>query len=388
MMRDMPHSVVVVTACSERDGPLKPTEDPEAIEDIPNLSPFYESFCGVTISSMTSVTLGPPAIISFNLRIPSRTLSGILQHQLFRIHLLGAFSSGAEVANSFIQHKHAEAFRFLAQKGRWIGFGTNPTSNVMAPLIRGAGVKGHLVCRIMRDKCIEVGDHMVVVATVEDSNIVASVRRHLLNNARPGLMYSDQKYKFHGGNIELPQSDAPRSFKVPRAGSTHEDFDIMKRYEEHMNQPFPLAMRLRRWNRSTYIHLANGYLQACQSIRNKAKGYPWYQRTYLIAVMLDELGAMIRQNDKVRYDDVALTRTMIRAAARLEELAEKDLKENGGGELVRKVQVLDGDDSLEMDLVNLGKEYREAVDEGRLLGESAEIFKDSRGENEKPWWAI
>jgi flavin reductase (DIM6/NTAB) family NADH-FMN oxidoreductase RutF len=193
-MREIPHSVVVVTASREyASAPWQKSERP------------HKDFCGATISSMTSVTLGPPAIISFNLKTPSTTLDSILANKEFRIHLLTANRDGAEVANSFIKHKHEEAFDHLRAHGRSIGTGAG-YQEVPPPTLHGPGIRGYLLCTVLKDKCIEVGDHMVVIARVDGI-------RPRDYDALPGgmgcLMYANQQYKRHGDALILHERSSP-----------------------------------------------------------------------------------------------------------------------------------------------------------------------------------
>jgi hypothetical protein len=171
-MRTLAHSVVIVTACHESSS-LTPPEPIDPNQDnIELLSPYYRDFCGATISSLQTVTLGPPTMISFNLKMPSRTLSGLLHHKHFGVHLLRGKPDGAYIADAFLQPLHDEAFRALTRSGHWVGLGlghedsrvNNPDKNI--PLIRGKGVFSFMRCEVIPDKCIVVGDHMVVIAKV------------------------------------------------------------------------------------------------------------------------------------------------------------------------------------------------------------------------------
>jgi flavin reductase (DIM6/NTAB) family NADH-FMN oxidoreductase RutF len=333
MMRHMPHSVVVVTACRETDSPLEPIEDPENYP--PTLSPFYKDFCGVTISSMTSVTLGPPAIVSFNLRIPSKTLSGILQHKVFRIHLLGALPSGAEVAHAFTKQKHADSFKYLAERGRWIGVGNRPVPDEIAPLIDGKGVKARLLCRVMPEKCIEVGDHMVVIATVEKTYVNPDDHGEPSFKPQLALMYSNQSYKRHGEIISMPDSpELPCSQPKPTATrglkALHKDLEVMESIEKCITQPEDsrlMSAKIARWVGRTQGMLAPAYLHACLSINKEVLAYPSQHRPYLTAILLDELGKFIRNNPETRPTDMKITPEIQQAANRLQITAETETRE-------------------------------------------------------------
>ena len=210
MMRSMPHPVVVVTACKAVDWPF-----PKEITSTNMLSPYYTSFCGATISSFTSVTLGPPPVISFNLRTPSKTLSGILKHGQFRINMLKADGHGAAIAQAFISGNHEEAFAKVARAGHWVGLGIDTSSQrpssygqISPPLLRGHGIRGHLLCRALPEKFVDVGDHVVIIAEVLDvfpsftekgnwNQLGPKQQDHPLREIAkhdPGLVYCERKY--------------------------------------------------------------------------------------------------------------------------------------------------------------------------------------------------
>lgn len=210
MMRGVPHPVVVVTTCKDIDWPF-----PKEFTSTNRLSPYYTSFCGATISSFTSVTLGPPPVISFNLRTPSKTLRGILKHKQFRINMLKADGHGAAIAQAFISGNHEDAFAKLAGGGHWVGLGTNTSSQdpssylqIPPPLLRGRGIRGYLLCRALPEKFVNVGDHVVIIAEVLDvfpsftekenwdrlsSEQQDRCQREVVNHDT-GLVYCERKY--------------------------------------------------------------------------------------------------------------------------------------------------------------------------------------------------
>jgi flavin reductase (DIM6/NTAB) family NADH-FMN oxidoreductase RutF len=173
-MRTLPHPVAIVTACSEESSPTDAPSiaiDPKQ-DNIELLSPYYQDFCGATVSSLQTVTLGPPTIISFNLKMPSRTLSGLLHHKQFGIHLLKGTNKTKDLADTFVKKPQHEAFREATRKEFWVGLGLGPEQKrednpeIRVPLIRGKGIYGFMRCELMPDKCVIVGDHMVVIARV------------------------------------------------------------------------------------------------------------------------------------------------------------------------------------------------------------------------------
>jgi flavin reductase (DIM6/NTAB) family NADH-FMN oxidoreductase RutF len=188
-MRNIPHPVAVITA-SENSSPA-PSQDESK----------FEGCYGVTVSSFSTVTLGPPPIITFNLRKPSRTLDAILAQGLFRVHTLAGTSAGRDTAHAFVRLEHADAFRDLASTG--VRIEAKGGDNV--PAIWGKGVLASLLCRTLPDKMVEVGDHKVIIAEVLDMSTweesASSSRsdgkidgdgKGSVSNA--GLLYVQQRY--------------------------------------------------------------------------------------------------------------------------------------------------------------------------------------------------
>ncbi|TID14355.1 hypothetical protein E2P81_ATG09231 [Venturia nashicola] len=216
-MRSLPHSVAVVTALAENPS-LQPRIDP-ATNNVELLSPYYHDFCGATISSLQSVTLGPPAIISFNLKMPSRTLNGLLHHKQFGIHLLLSKDPGQEVADAFIRQPHFEAFRALSQSGCWVGLGLSPIEKAedlekRIPLIRGVGVFSFLRCEVLADKCVQVGDHMVVIAKVASIGLDEATLNPQNKNDRNTLAYVHGAYHEISSLSFFPKHQNSKALKL------------------------------------------------------------------------------------------------------------------------------------------------------------------------------
>lgn len=206
-MRSLPHSVAVVTALAESPI-LQPSFIDPATDNVELLSPYFHDFCGVTISSLQSVTLGPPAIISFNLKLPSRTLSGLLHHKHFGVHLLLGNHLGQEVADAFVQQPHHKAFRSLSQNDRWIGLGLSPIEKVedlkkRVPLIRGRGVFSFLRCEMLVDKSVQVEDHMIVIAKVASIGL----NRVKVKAEATGLAYVHGEYRGNSSRLIKPKTE-------------------------------------------------------------------------------------------------------------------------------------------------------------------------------------
>jgi flavin reductase (DIM6/NTAB) family NADH-FMN oxidoreductase RutF len=166
-MRHVPHPVVVVTT-STSDAP---TDTPSSLSSSPrdsDPSALAHSYAA-TLSSFTTVTLGPPAVVTFNLRRPSRTLDALLARRFFRVHVLRADADGAAIAAAFVDGAHGAALERLNERGfgvRMEGFrGAGGAGRGWAPSF-GRGSLFAFDCEVLQDKVLVVGDHAVVFAAV------------------------------------------------------------------------------------------------------------------------------------------------------------------------------------------------------------------------------
>lgn len=162
-MRTLTHPVVLVTAAAATGDAVESTED-------------VASFRGVTISSFTAVTLAPEPIVSFNLKLPSRTWDAISASRHLRVHFLTATRRGASIADVFTRpyEQPYQGFQILEDAGVTISSGastTCPNAQTGVPPIvldpRRKGVLCSLFATLLPEKCVEVGDHVIVVAQVK-----------------------------------------------------------------------------------------------------------------------------------------------------------------------------------------------------------------------------
>ena len=158
---------------------------------------------GVTVSSFCTVTLHPKPIISFNLRVPSRSWDAISESGNLRVHLLKASPEGATVAHAFTlpyEQPH-EPFEHLSQSGLvkvW-NLLTNSKRPSKVPRLRADNaIYADFIARIMPEKCIEVGDHMIVVAEVTRT-LISEDAAALDAGA---LAYGMKGYRQLGGEIK------------------------------------------------------------------------------------------------------------------------------------------------------------------------------------------
>lgn len=167
-MRAIPHPVALIS-CNAPTGPA-----------------------GMLVSSFNTITLNPDPYISFNVKLPSRTYSALSSHGTFNVHALNI--TGIWLGHAFLQWK--------VKKGdKWPGLGKKET------LVDHVGVKFTLMCEWVREKSVEVGDHVVVVGRVR--NVVAG------RGAREwgaGMIYSEGQFRRPGKPVDT-RANRPKSGK-------------------------------------------------------------------------------------------------------------------------------------------------------------------------------
>ncbi|KAL1583293.1 hypothetical protein WHR41_07903 [Cladosporium halotolerans] len=157
-----------------------------------------ERIHGVTISSFTTITLTPRPVVSFNLRLPSRTWDAIESTRELRMHMLHSSRAGATVAHAFtLPYENSyEPFGHLAQ------LGANPQAMLKftTPYIKWKqAVFATFTAKPLMDKCVAVGDHMLIVAEIDDGSF------EMDDPARGSgaLAYGMRSYKRIGGDLHI-----------------------------------------------------------------------------------------------------------------------------------------------------------------------------------------
>lgn len=199
LMRSVPHSVVVVTAA--RLGPYEKGDNNRVTK--PNTPKDYR---GMTVSSFTTITLSPYPIISFNAKIPSKTLEAINESRNFLIHILEASEDGMKIADAFTKgSRHVTTL--LSDRER--GFGikkveimTGTGTKFVMPQLHEKSVMRVLRCALLEEEegglisgLLRVGDHVLVVARVEEVLLGEWGRK------KGGLCYADGEYRRVGDII-------------------------------------------------------------------------------------------------------------------------------------------------------------------------------------------
>jgi len=157
---------------------------------------------GVTVSSFNSVTLHPRPIISFNLRVPSRTWDAIKASQRFCVHVLTATPDGAAIAHAFTQpyERAEEPFERLTRAGYTVNSRVHGgTMSASPPTLGRKGVAALLQAKVLGGKEVVIGDHVIVVAEVTSVFLREAGEGE---KAELGLAYARRGYRGHGGEIQ------------------------------------------------------------------------------------------------------------------------------------------------------------------------------------------
>ncbi|KAI6813317.1 hypothetical protein KC332_g6044 [Hortaea werneckii] len=158
ILRPLTHPVVLITA---RD----------AVHSTADQSSFI-GCRGVTVSSFTAVTLFPQPIVSFNLKVPSRTWDAIASSQWLTAHILSANADAATLTHAFTQPYPSpeHAFHVIRKLGVQISLPTTEPSR-SPRLNHKEAVLAQVHARILPAKCVQAGDHVIVVAEVKKVGI-------------------------------------------------------------------------------------------------------------------------------------------------------------------------------------------------------------------------
>ena len=191
LMRRVPYPVAIVTATD--------------VNAVPQGGP--DAWRGATVSSFNTVAIEPSVIVSFNIKQLSSTLEAIRHSGKFRIHLLQENQEAVELARRFTKGNATAPFRGISNQVNKLDQGsvlnTKPNNTLEPPLLHPAAstaetepVSFHLVCRLLKDKLVEIGDHVVVFGAVQE---VGQMVPDALSNpnvlARTCLVYADGDYR-------------------------------------------------------------------------------------------------------------------------------------------------------------------------------------------------
>jgi hypothetical protein len=150
---------------------------------------------GVTVSSFCTVSLAPEPIISFNLRVPSRTWDAIEASKSLSISLLAASPEGAAVAHAFtLPCEHPfEPFKRLETLGAFVN--PRPGRGSTRDIAWDGAICAKIIADLLPEICVRVGDHMVVFARVRHA-------RQYETSTPGALAYGMRGYRSLGDEIK------------------------------------------------------------------------------------------------------------------------------------------------------------------------------------------
>ncbi|KAK5702254.1 hypothetical protein LTR17_022472 [Elasticomyces elasticus] len=194
------HPVMIITSRTRAESRQK-----ETVEDM------VGRCRAVTVSSFTTVTMNPVPIATFNLKVPSRTWDAISQSERLCIHFMAATPSAVAITSLFTRpyERPEEPFLALADVGARVLLRRSTAS----PKIKDdeGAILARVDAALLRDKCVHVGDHVVVFAEVQnitlpseeqDTNRFAAFKRL---EEKAGLAYGRREYRAMGDAISLPE---------------------------------------------------------------------------------------------------------------------------------------------------------------------------------------
>lgn len=178
LMRRVPQAVSLITATDE-EAPGSPRRV-------------------VTISSFTTVTFEPEVIVSFNLKLPSATFDAIQSSKRFDVNILKSNEGAAETASRFARgHAASSVGNAPIAATSDVRRRREEFSQVTPPLRAGENDIRSLVsfciqCTYMPEKTVQIGDHVVIFATVR--KVPDKGYSGPLNNDDMCLAYIDGRY--------------------------------------------------------------------------------------------------------------------------------------------------------------------------------------------------
>ncbi|KAF6240497.1 hypothetical protein HO173_001165 [Letharia columbiana] len=197
LMRSTPNPLTVITSRwppqqsqddasgalgNQRDGPAPEVQGKDA-DQLPKTA-------GLLVSSFNTVTLTPKPYVSFNIRLPSSTYFAIKASCEFTASGL----KDARVADAFVKRKVARGDPY----GESVWHGLIESDG---RLKEGMGGTWWMRCRLLGEKCVEVGDHVVVVAKVVESGGYEG-------GEGIGLVYAEGGYRKVGDVVGVDEEKA------------------------------------------------------------------------------------------------------------------------------------------------------------------------------------
>ena len=193
LMRSAPNPLTAIISYSSRE---RYRDNPPAASENEHIAPAPEvgkndgmgslpKLAGLLVSSFNTVTLDPKPYVSFNIRLPSLTYEVIRASNGFTASGL----KDARVADAFV--KRSFTFKDRYSENLWAEWVDGD-----GRLKRGKGGTWWMRCRLQGDKCVEVGDHIIVVAKVLECGGYE-------DGEGTGLVYAEGGYRKVGAVVDV-----------------------------------------------------------------------------------------------------------------------------------------------------------------------------------------
>lgn len=246
-IRPLSHPVVVVTTSAKHQTPTAYTsDDPEN---------QLQHARGVTVSSFSSVCLHPHPFIAFNLKLPSRTWDALQISRRLCVHILAASSEAAAIAHAFTlpYDRAEEPFQRLTA----MGVKVDARLSSRGPIISSSGgaIAAVVHAELSRTKCVEVGDHVIVVAKV------IAVRMHEnCGEEKEGtaLGYAQRRYRALGPAVSPLDINEARKMQ----SKTEQDYDVDFGSKMEFKGSAEMKHATQKWTASQRQDWSNGRLSA------------------------------------------------------------------------------------------------------------------------------
>jgi len=165
-MRSTPHPLTTIISYAP-----KPSDSSDTISQTPY---------GLLVSSFNTITLDPKPYVSFNIKRPSRTYDAIYQSGRFT----ASGMSDASIAHAFVKNVGSTRVweQMIGDRGR---------------LKEEKGGVWWMSCALIKNKCVEVEDHVIIVAEVLDAAAYHDGDREM------GLVYAEGNYRRVGTIVDV-----------------------------------------------------------------------------------------------------------------------------------------------------------------------------------------
>ncbi|SCW01121.1 LAFE_0D05534g1_1 [Lachancea fermentati] len=166
-----------------------------------NLLP-HSLFRGLTLSSVSSLSLKPKPLLQFNLQLPSFTSESLHQHQHFALHLLKPNAESITLARTFsrgaMKHQQSgrviptQPFKDLTEDEHYHTY-TLAGIDLVIPIL--TNTERVFICQ--KKEVFRVGDHEIWVGQVDDI-----ITNDTDGTVSGGILYCNRRFHKLGKQIE------------------------------------------------------------------------------------------------------------------------------------------------------------------------------------------